>query len=62
MNLEPLRQQINLARLALDEAQRAEIENDYEDALLSMERTYQEGSVEALEYAYILLNGAPYDE
>lgn len=62
MNLEPLRHQINLARLALAEAERIEQDNGYDDALLSMERSYCEGSVEALEYAYVLLNGAPYDE
>jgi hypothetical protein len=62
MNLEALRHQINLARIALDEAKRIEEENGFDDALLSMERSYCEGSVEALEFAYTLLNGVPYDE
>jgi hypothetical protein len=62
MNLEPLRHQINLARIALDEAKRIEEENDYDDALISMDRSYCEGSLEALEFAYVLLNGVPYDE
>jgi hypothetical protein len=34
----------------LEKAQQAEIENDYDDALLSMERKYEEGFVDALEY------------
>jgi hypothetical protein len=62
MNLKPLKEQIRLARIALAEAQRIEEEDGYCDAMLSMERTYCEGSVESLEYAYILLNGAAYDE
>lgn len=62
MNLEPIREQIRIARKALAEAQRIEEEDGYDDAMLSMERTYCEGSLEAYEYAYILLNGAPYDE
>jgi hypothetical protein len=61
MNLESLRHQINLARLALDEAKRIEEESDY-DALLSMDRSYCEGSVDSLEFAYILLNGAPHED
>jgi len=62
MNLEPLRHQINLARVALDEAKRIEEENGYDDALLSMERSYCEGSVDSLEFAYTLLNGVPYED
>ena len=62
MNLEPLRHQINLARVALDEAKRIEEENDYDDALISMDRSYCEGSLESLEFAYVLLNGAPYED
>jgi hypothetical protein len=61
MNLEPLRYQINLARIALDESRRNEEDSDY-DALLSMERSYCEGSLEALEFAYVLLNGVPYED
>ena len=34
----------------LAKAQQAEIDNDYDDALLSMERKYEEGFVDALEY------------
>lgn len=62
MNLEPIREQIRIARKALAEAQRVEVENDYDDAMLSMERSYCEGSLEAYEYAYILLNGAAYEQ
>ena len=60
MNFEPIREQIRISRKALAEAQRIEVENGYDDAMLSMERSYCEGSLEAFEYAYILLNGAAY--
>jgi hypothetical protein len=60
MNLKPLEQEIKQARLSLAEAQRIEEEDGYEDAMLSMDRTHAEGWLEALDYAYILLNGAPY--
>jgi hypothetical protein len=62
MNLEPLRKEIRIARKALAEAQRIEVENGYDDALLSMERSYCEGWLEAYEYAYILVNGAAYSD
>jgi hypothetical protein len=62
MNLKPLEQEIRIARNALVEAQEAEYKNQYDDALLSMERTHCEGWLEALEYAYILMNGAAYHE
>jgi hypothetical protein len=35
---------------SLAKAEQAEIDNDYDDALLSMERRYEEGFVDALEY------------
>jgi hypothetical protein len=62
MNLKPLEEQIRLARVALAEAQRIEEEDGYGDAMLSMERTYCEGSLEALEHVYILLNGSEYHD
>lgn len=62
MNLESLRKEIRIARNALAEAQRIEVENGYDDALLSMERTHCEGWLEGLEYAYILVNGAAFHD
>jgi hypothetical protein len=62
MNLKPLEQEIRIARKALAEAQRIEVDNGYDDAILSMERTHCEGWLEALEYAYILMNGAAYND
>jgi hypothetical protein len=41
----------------LEQAQQAEIESDYDDALLSMERKYEEGFVDALEYVKNHLTG-----
>lgn len=38
----------------LAEAQRVEEENDYDDAMESMERKYWEGQVDALAYVYSL--------
>ncbi len=40
----------------LAKAEQAEIDNDYDDALLSMERRYEEGFVDALEYVKDYLN------
>jgi hypothetical protein len=62
MNLKPLEQEIKQARLSLAEAQREEKADGYSDALVSMDRTHAEGWLEALEYAYILLNGAGYND
>jgi hypothetical protein len=36
--------------LSYKKAQQAEIDNDYDDALLSMDRKYEEGFLDALEY------------
>jgi hypothetical protein len=57
-----LEQQIRLARLALEEAERAEKEESYSDAMLSIERGYCEGFVDALEFVYNLQNGHGYEE
>ena len=62
VGMKELEKQINLARLAVDEALRAEQEDDYSDAMLSMERTYCEGFRDALEFIYTLQNGHGYDE
>jgi hypothetical protein len=40
------------AEQQLEEAQRIEEENDYDDAMESMERKYWEGQVDALSYLY----------
>lgn len=61
MNLKPLEQEIRQARKSLATAIEFEELNDY-DAMFSMERTHAEGWLEALEYAYILLNGAEYHD
>jgi hypothetical protein len=42
------------AEQQLEEAQRIEEENDYSDALESMERKYWEGQTDALAYVYSL--------
>lgn len=60
--MKELEYQIRLARIALEEAERAEKEDDYSDAMLSIERGYCEGFVDALEFAYITLNGHGIDE
>ena len=57
--MKELEKQINLARLAVDEATRIEEDSDY-DALLSMERTYCEGFRDALEFIYTVENGHEY--
>ena len=36
--------------LSYKKAQQAEIDTDYDDALLSMDRKYEEGFLDALEY------------
>lgn len=45
------------AGLRLEEAQKVEEDNDYSDAMESMERTYAEGYVDALAYVIDLLKG-----
>lgn len=60
--MKELEQQIRLARLALEEAERAEKEDDYSDAMLSIERGYCEGFADALEFTYTLLNGHGFEE
>jgi hypothetical protein len=42
----------------LDEAQKVEKENDYSDAMESMERTYAEGYADALAYVIDLMKEA----
>ena len=42
------------AEQELEEAQRIEKENDYDDAMESMERKYWEGQVDALAHVYTL--------
>lgn len=61
MNLKSLEKEITQARLSLAEAIRIEEESGY-DFDETMERKHAEGWAEALDYAYILLNGAPYNE
>jgi phage anti-repressor protein len=55
-----LENQIRIARKALALAQEFEVMNGY-DAMFSMERTYAEGFLEALEFIYILQNGHEYN-
>jgi len=61
VSMNELEKQIVLARKALAEAKRIEEENGYEDAMLSMERTYCEGSLDSLEFIYTLMNGHEYN-
>lgn len=61
VSMNELEKQIELARLALSEAMTAEEKQDW-DALLSMERTYCEGFLEALEFIYTLQNGHEYND
>lgn len=60
VSMNELENQIRLARLALAEAKRVEEENGYDDALLSMDRSYCEGSLDSLEFVYTLMNGHEY--
>ena len=59
--MKELEKQIEIAKKALALATEFE-ENSGYDAMMSMERTYQEGFLEALEFVYILQNGHPYNE
>jgi hypothetical protein len=45
------------AATRLEEAQKVEEDNDYSDAMESMERTYAEGYVDALAYVISVLKG-----
>ena len=49
-----LKEEILLAEEQLEEAQRVEEENDYSDAMESMERKYWEGQCDALTYIYAM--------
>lgn len=60
--MKELEKQIEIARKALAEAKQTEEDSGYDDAMLSMERTYCEGFLEALEFIYTLQNGHGYDE
>ena len=61
VSMNELENQIVIARKALVLAKEFEEMNDY-DAMFSMERTYAEGFLEALEFIYILQNGHEYNE
>lgn len=50
-------EQIKQARLSWKEAERIEIEDEYSDAILSIERAEAEGFYLGLKYAYVFLNG-----
>jgi hypothetical protein len=45
------------ATTRLEDAQKVEEDNDYSDAMESMERTYAEGYVDALNYVISVLKG-----
>jgi hypothetical protein len=59
MNLKPLRDEIRIARKALQHAEDIEVGSGF-DIDATMDRKHCEGWAEALDYAYILLNGAAY--
>jgi hypothetical protein len=61
VSMNELEKQIEIARKALANAV-ADEENSGFDAMASMERTYAEGFLEALEFIYILQNGHGYNE
>jgi hypothetical protein len=61
MNLKPLEQEIRIARKALQHAEDIEVGSGF-DIDATMDRKHCEGWAEALDYAYILLNGAAYYE
>lgn len=60
VSMNELENQIRIARKALALAQEFEEMNGH-DAMFSMERTYCEGFLEALEFIYILQNGHEYN-
>jgi hypothetical protein len=62
VGMKELEKQIEVARLAVKLAIEAEEENDYDDAMLSIERSYNEGWLDAIEFAYTILNGHGYNE
>ena len=59
MNLKPLRDEIRIAKKALLLAEEFESASGF-DIDATMDRKHCEGWAEALDYAYILLNGAAY--
>jgi hypothetical protein len=61
MNLKALEQEIKQARVSLAEAIGVEERSGY-DFDETMERKHAEGWLDALEYAYILMNGAAYND
>lgn len=61
VSMNELENQIRIARKALALSIEFEEMNDY-DAMFSMERTYAEGFLEALEFIYILQNGHEYND
>jgi hypothetical protein len=62
VSMREIERQIRVARIAVEESKRIEEKSGYGDALLSMDRTYNEGWRDALDYAYVVLNGHGYDE
>jgi len=61
VSMNELENQIEIARKALASAV-ADEENSGFDVMASMERTYAEGFLEALEFIYTLQNGYGYNE
>jgi hypothetical protein len=59
MNLKPLEEQIVIARACLASAIEDEVRSGY-DFDETMERKWNEGWAEALDFIYILLNGSEY--
>lgn len=60
VTMKELEKQIDLARTALLSAIHTEEVSGF-DAMASMDRTYCEGFMEALEFAYTILNGHEYN-
>ena len=61
VSMNEIENQIRIARKALALATEFEVMNDY-DAMMSMERSYAEGFLEALEFIYILQNGHEFND
>lgn len=57
---EMLEQMIDSAWYDFNEIAKQEEEDDYSDAMLSMERTEAQGYAEGLEAAYLLIYNKPY--
>lgn len=61
VSMKELELEIAGARKALQEVMQLEIDEDYDDALLSMDREHAQGWLDGLEYAYVLMNGHEYN-